>query len=163
MANIVELIKQAATEAVGASMPTAIFYGTVTSTEPLEINVEQKINLTKDFLILTNAVKDHDVEMTVNHYTETVSLNANHTHEAESSGGISVKAKLDPKQPGTEIVTEVENTASTSISEAEIDLSHKHAYSGRKIFRVHNGLKKGETVVLLRIQGGQRYIVIDRV
>lgn len=41
--------------------------------------------------------------------------------------------------------------------------AHNHAYSGRKKFLVHNGLKVGEKVILLRVQGGQRYIVLDRV
>ena len=72
MANLVELIKQAAVEAVNASDPAAFYFGTVTSDNPLSINVEQKMDLTSEFLILTNAVKDHVVEMTVDHTTENV-------------------------------------------------------------------------------------------
>jgi hypothetical protein len=41
--------------------------------------------------------------------------------------------------------------------------SHNHDYKGRKKFLVHNGLKVGEEVILLRAQGGQRFIVLDRV
>lgn len=41
--------------------------------------------------------------------------------------------------------------------------SHNHDYQGRKKFLVHNGLQVGETVILLQVQGGQRYIVLDRV
>lgn len=41
--------------------------------------------------------------------------------------------------------------------------SHNHDYSGRKKFLVHNGLQIGEEVILLQVQGGQRYIVLDRV
>lgn len=41
--------------------------------------------------------------------------------------------------------------------------SHNHNYSGRKKFLVHNGLQVGEEVILLQVQGGQRYIVLDRV
>lgn len=40
---------------------------------------------------------------------------------------------------------------------------HVHSYSGIKTFKVLNGLKKGEKVILLRNQGGQEYIVLDRV
>ena len=40
--------------------------------------------------------------------------------------------------------------------------SHNHALKGRKKIIVHNQLKKGEEVVLIRQQGGQKYIVIDR-
>lgn len=41
--------------------------------------------------------------------------------------------------------------------------SHNHEYKGRKTFKVHLALKSGEKVMLLRMQGGQRYIVLDRI
>ena len=41
--------------------------------------------------------------------------------------------------------------------------SHSHEYKGRKKFKVHLALKSGEKVMLLRMQGGQRYIVLDRI
>lgn len=40
--------------------------------------------------------------------------------------------------------------------------AHKHRYQGRKKWRVHNALKMGEKVILLRCDGGQKYIVLDR-
>ena len=40
--------------------------------------------------------------------------------------------------------------------------NHKHEYKGRKRITVHNGLKVGEDIVLLKVQGGQSYIVLDR-
>lgn len=41
--------------------------------------------------------------------------------------------------------------------------NHDHRYKGRKSFRVHHKLIAGDKVVLLRKQGGQQYIVLDRV
>lgn len=41
--------------------------------------------------------------------------------------------------------------------------SHNHDYVGRKSFLVHNGLIVGDEVILVRMQGGQKYVVIDRV
>lgn len=41
--------------------------------------------------------------------------------------------------------------------------SHKHGYKGRKTYLVHNGLAVGDKVILLREQGGQRYVVLDKV
>ena len=41
--------------------------------------------------------------------------------------------------------------------------SHNHNYKGRKQFLIHHKLLAGDKVLLLREQGGQRYIVIDRV
>ena len=40
--------------------------------------------------------------------------------------------------------------------------SHKHKYQGRKKWKVHLALKSGEKVILLRCDGGQKYIVLDR-
>lgn len=40
--------------------------------------------------------------------------------------------------------------------------AHKHKYQGRKKWKVHNALKSGEKVILLRCDGGQKYIVLDR-
>lgn len=41
--------------------------------------------------------------------------------------------------------------------------SHNHEYKGKKEFTVHNGLIVGDEVVMIQMQGGQKYIVIDRV
>lgn len=41
--------------------------------------------------------------------------------------------------------------------------SHNHDYVGRKQFLIHHNLVVGDKVVLLREQGGQRYVVLDRV
>ena len=41
--------------------------------------------------------------------------------------------------------------------------SHNHEYKGKKQFTVHLGLNKGEKVILLRVQGGQKFVVLDRV
>ena len=41
--------------------------------------------------------------------------------------------------------------------------SHSHDYKGRKKFKVHNALVKGDEVVLARVQKGKRYVVLDRV
>lgn len=41
--------------------------------------------------------------------------------------------------------------------------SHNHDYKGRKKFKIHNALVKGDEVVLARVQKGKRYVVLDRV
>lgn len=97
----VENIKRAALDAVRASMPSGVYYGTVQSTSPLKIVVEQKMTLTDKQLVLSSLVKDFKVDMTLN----------------------------DTRQNVT----------------------------------IHLGLKPGEKVMLLRVQGGQQFIVLDRV
>lgn len=112
--HFLETIKLAASEAVTAGKPFALTYGIVKKTAPLTIAVDQKLELGPAQLLLTNAVREYKVEMTVDH------------------------------------LTEKEN-------------AHAHEYKGRKKFTVHLELKAGEKVLLFRMQGGQRYIVLDRV
>lgn len=134
MLNLVELIKKAAVDAVKESKPASILFGTVTSADPLKIMVDQKLTLEADHLILTNAVRDHEVEMTVDHFTEEDAfLQTTHTH-----------------------------ASSVTVSPASFDSTHKHAYKGRKKFLIHNGLQTGEQVILVQIQGGQQFVVLDR-
>lgn len=121
--DMINAIKRAATEAVNAGKPFALTLGQVTKTAPLTIQVDQKLILGPSQLLLTNAVRDYSVDMTVDHLTE------------DRSGG----------------------SGDAAFS------SHNHEYKGRKTFRVHLGLAVGDRVLLLRIQGGQQYIVLDRV
>ena len=92
-AEFVKIIKKAAVEAVEAEKPAGIYFGTVTSVNPLRIRVEQKMTLEKEQLVLTRNVTDYETE--------------------DSS--------------------------------------------------VQNALKQGEEVILFRMQGGQRYVVTDRI
>ena len=43
-----------------------------------------------------------------------------------------------------------------------IPIDHKHEYKGKKKILIHYGLKEGEKLALIRIQGGQMYYIIDR-
>lgn len=112
-------------------------FGTVTSTSPLEIQIDQKLTLTQDYLILTKAVVDHEVDIEVNHFTESDPLvgyspwDTTHSHPDAGS--------------------------------AEIPTTHRHEYKGRKKIMIYNGLLPGEKVILIRLQGGQKYIVLDRI
>lgn len=54
---------------------------------------------------------------------------------------------------------EIEMTIEHVTEEAE---SHTHEYKGKKKFTVHNALKLGDDVMLVKMQGGQKYIVFDK-
>lgn len=59
---------------------------------------------------------------------------------------------------------EVDVTNSSSGSwETQEDSGHKHQITlGDQKMKIHNGLKTGDKVALLRKQGGQSYYVLDR-
>jgi hypothetical protein len=79
--KLLEIIKQVAIDAVKASNPCMIVFGEVVSVSPLQILVEQKLLLDEQFLILTKAVTEHSVDITVSHYTVNDDfLNTIHSH-----------------------------------------------------------------------------------
>ena len=122
MNDIVKILKKLCEETMNASSLMQVLYGEVTGVSPLKIMIEQRLELDEEFFILTRAVRDHEVEMTVDHITE------------EASGGSGEAAYA----------------------------THAHEYVGRKKFMIHNGLIVGDKVKLLRVQGGQQYVVFDK-
>jgi hypothetical protein len=130
-------MKKAAVEAVAASNPCSILFGKVISVSPLKILVEQRLTLDESYLVLTSLVRDFEIDMTMNHFTdEDAFLDTEHNHSFSGTG---------------------------SVQNASFDSTHKHAITGRKTFQVHLGLAVGEAVMLMAVQGGQKYIVLDRV
>lgn len=89
------------------------------STSPLKIQVQddQKLLLTKEFLVLTKNVIDHDVEVEINWSTEPTTCTQ----------------------------------------------SHSHTITGKKKKKILNALKKDDKVVMIKQQGGQKYLVIDKI
>ena len=57
MHNMINIIKQAAVEAVEASAPVQVLFGTVESASPLTVRVDQRFTLTKRFLLLTDTAQ----------------------------------------------------------------------------------------------------------
>lgn len=95
--SLVDLIKQASLGAVEAANPVAVLFGTVTKTNPLEVNVDQRFTLTNEFLIVPEQLTEYRV--TIN---------------------------------------------------------------GQNVI-IRRGLNVGDKVLLLRMQGGHRYVILDRV
>lgn len=106
-------IKKAAIEAVKAEKPATVTFGKVISITPLKINVEQKMTLTSEQLILTRNVTDYS--------------------------------------------TNIEMNINTSENDA-----HNHKITGTNKITIKNSLVVGDEVILMRMQGGQQYIVLDR-
>lgn len=46
---------------------------------------------------------------------------------------------------------------------SSLEEPHSHDYKGEKSFKIHNALEVNDSVILLRVQGDQRYIVLDKV
>ena len=61
MASLNDVIKRIAREQMEAAQPAAVMYGTVTSTNPLEVNVDQRLPLSADFLVVPEHMTAYSV------------------------------------------------------------------------------------------------------
>lgn len=123
------LIKSIALNAVDNSKPVNVVFGIVKSADPLIIEIEQKIPLNKNQLILTRNVTNH-------------------------------KTKISFDNP------DIKNVITTSSYPSDSSESSKSYQRFKEKVQnditVYNGLKKGEEVILIRLEGGQQFIVWDR-
>ena len=73
--SILEMLKSSTRSMIDSMQLSDVEYGRVTCENPLEITTEQKSKIPHKYLTLTNAVKDHSVDVTVSWVTE------DHTHK----------------------------------------------------------------------------------
>lgn len=130
-------MKEAAIGAMGSMNPFSFSLGLVLSAKPLRVLVDQKLTLGEKQLLLTNAVRDYYVKLTTC---------------GESEG----------QADGTAHKTEKTFRVATAPEDYGAFDSHDHEYKGDKWFKVNLALKPNETVLLIRLDGGQKYIILDR-
>lgn len=140
-------IKQTAMDAVNTKKPFSLVFGKVISAEPnLKIFVDQKLTLDEQQLILTNNVRDYTIYMSTAGEDKNGETGDEHNTENES------------------YITGLASSAPTPSSINEWQFAeHKHKYKGKKKWTVHLKLKVDEKVIMMRCDGGQKYIVLDRV
>ena len=127
--DFVKSIKKVSMEAVKASKPTDVDYGTVQSVSPLKIFIDQKLILTERFILIPQYLTDFETE---------ISFDDPNIKQVFTTWDMEEKGESDPSK----------------IAFKE-KIKHK--------ITIYNSLKPGDKVILLRQQGGQKYLVIDRV
>ena len=140
--ELLNIIKKAATEAVDAENPVAICFGKVTSESPLKILVDQKMTLGASQLVLSRNVTEYTTMVTVQWTSE----NENQTHKHQLNN----------------ITTDDGAKIGSAYTETQ-NANHTHNIEGTKQMTIHNELHKDDEVILLRMQGGQKYIKLDRI
>lgn len=140
--GLVAAIKKAARDEREASKPVNVYFGEVVSASPLKINVEQKMVLGEAQLVLCRNVTEYTTMATVQWQTE--KEEQGHKHRLEN-------------------ITDDGGDKITSACTENQDNKHKHDIEGTKQITMHNALEKGEQVILIRQQEGQKFIVVDRI
>lgn len=98
--DFIKSMKKVAVEAVKASRPADMTFGTVISTSPLKVKVDQKLILTSAQLVLSRNVTDYRLSVTMNHSTEKESGGsgdsafASHSHDIRGMTTLTVHNSL---------------------------------------------------------------------
>ena len=144
---LTDLIKEIAVKAINANKPTSMYYGTVISTSPLKVQISSNLILTEEFLIVPMSLTDYTVQVSMNWSTE--NANIDHTHNVEYTDKYTASGDTDNKTT----VTKQMNSNKT----------HSHSLTGVKEITIYNSLKIGDKVILTQVQGGQEFIINDKV
>ena len=146
MPNPVEAIQIIIKNTINALGLTNVMFGTITNENPLTVLVEQKMELTGETLIVPKSLTDYEVNIEIDTATESTSTNTKHTHQVNY---------IDSTINGSS-----NKTATSEIG--EFDNTHSHAVKGTKTITIYNALKKGDKVILIRQQGGQKFLILDK-
>lgn len=138
--ELVATLKKAAIEAVEAAKPVNVYFGEVVSASPLKINVEQKMILSEKQLVLSRNVTNFQMPIEIQLSLEPALTEHSHIVSGKD-----------------------ENKDSTDLICSSVNLKHSHAISGGSRITICNSLVVGDEVILIRQQGGQKFIVWDRI
>ena len=136
--GIIEVMKRASLDAMNNEQMCDLRYGTVVSTSPLKVQITNVLTLPSSLLIVPQHLTDYKVGCTI-------------TYPAQSVASATEKS--------TDLVDQDEPIK-----------SHTHQFTmstseqtSKSTVTIHNALKVGDKVALLRKQGGQSYFILDRI
>lgn len=151
--GLIDIMKLASLNAMDANQMCDLRFGTVTSTSPLKVRVTNQFTIPESLLVVPEKLTDYTVTVSMD-WATTTEPNHSHTYSGTT------------------------NSASGGSGEASFS-SHSHGYSGTthgagehnhrvvseaaKKITIHNALKVGDKVALIRKTGGQSYFILDRI
>lgn len=131
---MIQLIKQAALDAVENGKPADLRFGTVDSINPLKVRISSDFILPESLLIVPQHLTDYSTEV--------------------NAGG----ASIDVSVVGDTLYF----SNSSTHADGNTDESAIESVDERTL-TVYNALAVGDMVVLLRNHGGTKYLILDRV
>lgn len=143
--GLITLIKQAALEAVNTNKPSDLRFGTVASVSPLSVRVTSEFIIPESMLIVPEHLTDREIEVTL----EREYLWETHIKQGISGGYDDIKILDNYSENEDDFVRDV--------------INHNHEIFGTRKVKIHNALKVGDKIALIRKQGGQSYFILDRI
>lgn len=132
--GLINIMKQAAVEAVDQGKPVNLCFGTVNAVDPLIIQITPNLIIYEEYgqIKVCRECTDYETSITL----------------------------LPPEKEGeVEWRTELKGGGSGEQAYEE----HYHEIKNKHHVMIHNKLEVGDYVILGRMQGGQQYIVFDKV
>lgn len=93
--DLLKQIKKSAVQAVEQTIPADTLIGIVKTVNPLSITINQRLDIPADFLLLTDNVRDHQVTIELEEFTEyETAASDSHRHEITGEKTITIKKGL---------------------------------------------------------------------
>ena len=132
---MIEIIKVAAMEAIENGKPCDLRFGEVVSVSPLKVRITSDFILPESLLIVPKHLTDYSANVNI------------------GLGGLDVNVVGNTLYIKSPLATVGDEGVSESDTEG-VD---------ERTLTVYNGLEIGDNVVLIRNQGGTKYLILDRV
>lgn len=155
--NLNDVLRQMMAESISAAQPADLQIGTVTAAEPLEISIDMSMQvLRRGVLYLTEAVVEKKIPvLSHSHYIPAGTLT--HTHNGAVGQDLTGQYQTDDSllSEGADTALQGENIVCWENGK-ELPIEDGYIILNRK-------LEVGDKVLLLRVQKGQKFIVLSRV
>lgn len=136
--GLIEIMKRASLDAMNNAQMCDLRYGTVVSTSPLKVKITNLMTIPSSLLVVPQHLTDYKVDCTITHPSQSIS-----SATEESAELVDEDAPISQHTHKFNITTDKQTSKST--------------------VTIHNSLKLGDKVALLRKQGGQSYFILDRI
>lgn len=176
MSNLLTVIQQIAVNAVQSTNPMEYRIGTVTSADPLKIRLnDSTLEISGSSILLTEPVVEKKI--TIQKHTHKIGATiAGHTHIVTPTdlaviaapaptippSGPSVSGVVPATKDFTKDTTIVDKVLDAKCTEFGVDLPVA-SDSDKIVFTTNRALEKDDKVLMLKVSGGQQFIVLSRI
>lgn len=138
MSALYQAMKRVVNEYDANKAGTNVHFGTVRGEKPLEIELDSKLRLEERFFVVAEHLTDYEIEF---------ELNENLT--GNELTGIRQIEGWYAQHEGQQTVV--------------VNSGGIQGYTGKGTVKLLNHLKAGDRVIVLRMEGGQQFVVADRI
>lgn len=142
--GLIDIMKRASMDAMNNAQVCDLRYGTVVSVSPLKVQITNQFTIPSSLLIVPRHLTNYTVFVSFDWLTEDES---EHTHDYEDK------------------TEEANGHAHDYDGTTEEGSPHHHQVisEANKTITIHNALRIGDKVALIRKTGGQSYYILDRI